>query len=430
MQLKDFLPRTLVRKIRPFFRKLWVRVVIMGLMSVVALVFTQIVGHYIPQEWARSVDGESADRLLLIIANAMLAVTTFSITVMVSVRRATSSQWTPRVHRLIVQDRTTQNVLAVFIGAYVYALTAIIMRETGIFKDDSAFVLFCMTVLVLAVIVVYLVRWVLHLQSFGSLIDTAREVENTALIQFTERLENPCLGANALCEDAPDDAHVILASESGYVQHILPEALNETANDYDVDVYFLQNIGSFVFLGEPLIAVTGPQEAKDSDDLADDLRKNIIIGDVRTFDQDPRFGLIVMAEIGSKALSPGINDPGTAIDVITRMGRILSAYKDETASSPDISLDRLYVSPLDPGDLLEDCFAALSRDGALMVEVQQHLQKVLSGLMEHPDKGIRSAAKDRAIIELRRAREKMRFEPDAERVAGAAHTDVREAVDQ
>ena len=203
MTLDSFLPKTLVRKAREYTRKLWVRVVLMGFMAVLALGLTQILETFVPDELARTLGGQAADRLLDIIANAMLAVTIFSLTVMVSVYQASSSQFTPRVHRLIIQDRTTQNTLAVFTGAYVYALIGIILRETGVYVDDRAFVLFGMTVVVLAVIVIYLIRWVLHLQTFGSLIDNTRQIEDVTRRNFIERLQTPCLGAVPLTSAPP-----------------------------------------------------------------------------------------------------------------------------------------------------------------------------------------------------------------------------------
>ena len=160
----------------------------MGLLAFVTIGVSQIITPYVPDSMARSVAGSAADRLLQLIASAMLAVTIFSITVMVSVYQSSSSQWTPRVHRLIMQDKTTQNTMAVFIGAYVYALLGIILRELGIYDDDRAFVVFWMTVLVLVVIVVSLIRWVLHLQGFVQLVDTSREVEKVTRAQFRDRL--------------------------------------------------------------------------------------------------------------------------------------------------------------------------------------------------------------------------------------------------
>ena len=432
MNIDSLIPYTLIRKAREYTRKLWVRVVIMGLLAVVALGLTQIIEALIPREIGTTLTGEAADRLLQIIANAMLAVTTFSITVMVTVYRASSTQWTPRVHRLIIQDRTTQNTLAVFIGAYVYALIAIILRELGIYVDERALVLFVMTVIVLAVIVVYLIRWVLHLQTFGSLIDTTRQIEDVTREMFKERLENPCLGANTLTGDVPKDATAIRASESGYIQHIYPEALNDAAKAHGVELYITRNIGHFAFLNEPLLMAVqrGDPEDEDHDweSLEKAVRSNIRLGDLRTFDQDPRFGLVVMGEVASKALSPGVNDPGTAIDVITRIGRILSVYTDEDTQERDNKLKYLYVPPLEPEDLIEDGFGALARDGATVVEVQQRLQSVLSGLMRHPDDGLSKAARDAAEVHLRRALEAITFAPDRDLVMASARSDVSEAV--
>lgn len=432
MDFSSLTPMTLIRKAREYARRLWVRVVIMGLMAFVALMLTQLIEPLVPDEVAQSLTGSAADRLLQIIANAMLSVTIFSLTVMVTVYRSTSTQWTPRVHRLIIQDRTTQNTLAVFIGAYVYALLAIILRELGIYVDERALVLFAMTVLVLVVIVVYIIRWVLHLQTFGSLIDTTRQIESVTRAQFKDRLENPCLGANALTDAPPEDAEVIRARESGYIQHIYPEELNKLAKENDLDLYLTRNIGQFVFLNEPLLQVAfrgkSPGNEEEREELEREIRTNIVMGDLRTFDQDPRFGLVVMGEVASKALSPGVNDPGTAIDVITRIGRILSNYKDETEQEHDSKLEHLYAAPLDPHDLIDDGFGALARDGCAVVEVQQRLQVILSGLMRHPDKGLSRAARDAAEVFLSRSLDAIEFAPDAERVFASAHQDVRDAV--
>jgi uncharacterized membrane protein len=427
-------PKTLLRKSRRYTRKLWVRVVGMGLLAFVALGLTPLVNMLLPDDIGITLNGSATDRLLNIIANAMLAVTTFSLTVMVTVYRASSQQWTPRVHRLIIEDRTTQNVLAVFIGAYVYALLAIVMRELHVFSDDNAPVLFFVTVLVVAIIVISLVRWTLHLQTLGSLIDTARQIETATRERFKERLRNPCLGANALTDDIPDDAEPINAKESGYVQHIYPEALQEAAEAHGKEVYFCANIGSFIFVNTPLVFVRDRGDAQEDDTEYESfeaaVRANVTLGDVRTYDQDPRFGLITMGEVASRALSPGINDPGTAIDMITRIGRVLTYYEDETEKErEDEVLDRLHVHPLDPGDLLEDGFGSLARDGVRIVEVQHRMQEAFSSLMQHQDAGLRRVAREAAKTTLRRALETMEFFRDRDRLRAVVDPDIVREVD-
>lgn len=404
--------------LRDLSRRLSVRVGLMGALAVLTLGLTQWLGAFLPQAMLSLVDVGAADRLLNLIANAMLAVTTFSLTVMVSVYRASSTQWTPRVHQLIMQDAVTQNTLAAFIGAYVFALVAIIMREVGLYVDESAAVLFWVTVLVLIFVVWSLVRWTLHLQTLGSLIDTTRQVEQITSVQFQDRLDTPCLGACPWDGHLPDKVATITARSSGYVQLVEAEALHQLAKQHDVHLFLAPLLGSFVFLNAPLAHVSGTP--RDMDALADAVCRLVHLGDVRTYDQDPRFGLLVMSEIGSKALSPGVNDPGTAIDVLNRITRILSLYQDETKDDAPPKCPHLHVRPLCPVDLIEDGFGAIARDGAHLVEVQLRLQRALTALTYHPDPGLAKAAGEMARTCLQRAHAAMDWEPDRARVTAQA----------
>ncbi|WP_147104500.1 DUF2254 domain-containing protein [Tateyamaria sp. syn59] len=418
MEFIKHLPATALSLVRHYGRKLWVRVAAMGLFAFFALGLSQLVEPLVPEDMATTLPGSAADRLLNVIANAMLAVTTFSLTVMVSVYQSSSTQWTPRVHQLIMQDSVTQNTLAAFIGAYVYALVAIVLREVGIYVDDRALVLFWLTVLVLAFVVWSLIRWTLHLQTLGSLIDTTRQVEEITRQQFQERLDTPCLGACPWTSDLPQSAWPVPAGDSGYLQYLYPDALQQVACEHDVTLYFPCSIGSFVFVNEPMVYVVGAPEDRDA--LVEEVERLAVIGDVRTYDQDPRFGLLVMSEIGSKALSPGVNDPGTAIDVLNRSARILSLYKDETTSDRPPDHDRLHVRPLASQDLIIDAFAGIARDGAGEVEVQQRLQRVMAGLMQHPDRGLSAAATELGAEFLDRAKEAITWAPDRDRLVSKA----------
>lgn len=427
-------PKTVLRIARELSRELWARVVALGAFAVVSLGVAALMGPLLPDEISAYVSGQAADRLLSIIANAMLAVTTFSLTVMVTVYRNSSSQFTPRLHRLIIQDRTTQNTLASFIGAYVFALVAIILRELQIFSDDRALVLFVFTVIVLFYVVWSLIRWTLHLQTFGSLMDATRQIEKITHDQFKERLSTPCLGANPWTDEVkpPDDADAVRATDTGYVKHIYQESLNEKARDYGMEVYIVAVPGTFVMYGEVIAYVARVEDtnvAENADDFVDVTRANFAIGDVRTYDQDPRFGLMVLGEIASKALSAGINDPGTAIDVITRTSRILTLYRDETKQDSDVNHGRLWIRPLNPYDLIEDSFGALARDGAGNIEVQQRLQSTFARLIKHDDPDMRDAALTAARLEFRRAQQGLVFGPDVDRLRRSTAYEVLDGLE-
>ena len=102
--------------------------------------------------------------------------------------------------------------------------------------------------------------------------------------------------------------------------------------------------GSFVHPAAQLLWVHG---AVPGEQLADALRSAFTIGNERSFDQDPRFGLIVLSEIASRALSPGVNDPGTAISVIGRLVRVLSCWVEREAQEvahPAVHVPVLFLS--------------------------------------------------------------------------------------
>lgn len=403
-----------LKKLLHWLDKLWVRIAFIAVCSLLAIGVARLTDPLLPSGIKEVIGAGSVDDLLKIIANSMLAVTTFSLTVMVSVFRSASSQWTPRVHRLMMEDTVTQNTLATFIGAYIYALSSIILLRTQLFADDQVVVLFGFTLLVLVLIIIAIVRWVTHLQTLGSLIETCRRIEQKAQEAFQLRMEKPCLGGHLLksLDDIPSEAVSITAQQTGYVQRIYEGAISAKAEELDLDVYLVAPIGRFVHHGDEIARI-----GKDSEEMIKCLYDNHQIGDLRSFDQDARFGLIVLGEIGSRALSPGINDPGTAIDVIGRMTRILQSYHSEMDNAEeDLPHPRLWAPAIDPADLIEDGFDPIARDGGAMVEVQLALHKALQGLANHDDDALSKAAKKAARIAYERAEKQLSHDNDLQRL--------------
>jgi len=413
-------PETAWRLLRELSRNLGVRVGLYGLLAVFSLMLAAPAERILPEIAQDYLSGRSVDRLLNIIANAMLAVTTFSLTVMVTVHSNTSTQWTPRLHLLVMEDTVTQRTLATFIGAYVYALVAIILRELGVFPDEQTSVLFLVTVLVIVAIVYSIIRWVLHLQTFGSLLASTRAIEEQTCQTLRARLDRPCLGANPLTDDIPDDAVAICARDAGYIQMLYEQNLQAIAAEHDLRIYLPVSIGAFVSQGQPYAYVAGDM----ADEAREEIVENVVLGDVRLAEQDPRFGLIMLSEIGSKALSPGVNDPGTAIDVITRIERILTLFQDETASET-VEFDRLYIPAVSAHDLLEDGLGQIIRDGAGSYAVMCRMQKTLAALRGHQDPNMCTAALQAARAAYARSLQAMTFELDKEAFSARVADDVK-----
>ncbi|MEX1221909.1 MAG: DUF2254 domain-containing protein [Idiomarina sp.] len=363
--------------LREVFKKVWVRVTGYTVFALFSVVLARLLSPYLPDAIALQIGEQTVGDMLSILTSSMLAVTTFSLGIAVSAFAAATQSATPRATTLLQQDRTTQNVLATFLGAFLFGLVGLIALHAELYDAAGKVVMFLFTTAVIALVVVALIRWISHLMTFGRMGDTLDRVEQAATTALTERLENPYLGGRPLVGAVSDECFHIASTETGYVQHIDMQKLQKCADKADTEIYLRCLPGTFVHRGEVLISMDVKSVA---DDQVEAIQLAVTIGLCRTFEEDPRFGLIVLTEIASKALSPAVNDVGTAIDVLGRLTRILSHWHERIDA--DIQFSRVLVPPITAHDAFEDAFRPIARDGAGVVEVQIRLQKTLAALAQ------------------------------------------------
>jgi uncharacterized membrane protein len=174
------------------------------------------------------------------------------------------------------------------------------------------------------------------------------------------------------------------------------------------------------------------------------VRDCFLLGPARSYDQDPRFGLIVLSEVALRALSPAVNDPGTAISVmvslttlVVQADRALTEKKAEAKAdeadkadtdtadtdegkSEGIEFDRLTLPALDIRTLVADGFAPIARDSAAMLEVSVRLQKMLATIARNGSAPVALEAR----LQARRATERGMValtHPDDRRQLEATH---------
>lgn len=363
-----------------FLRKLWVRVTLIALLSVLAAGLAAVTGSLIPDSLSNRFNDSSVKPILTILATAMLGVTTFSLNVMVSSQQAAAGLATPRAHRLILEDTTTHSVLATFLGAFLFSLVALLLYPTGAFAGRAPVMLFGMTLVVVVLVVVAMLRWIDHLSKLGGMDAILDLVEHRADESLIDWRKPRCLGGRALRPDLPQAAHCICTERNGYIRRVDMAALSEWAVARDTIVQIVASPGAHVVAGDPLLRCFA-----DPGETARKLRRHVVIASTRTFDQDVRYGPIVLAEIATHALSPGVNDPGTAIEVITRLERLLAVHAAEDESDDSAACyPRLFLHPVAAADMIEDAYAAIARDGAGMIEVAMRLLHALHRLEQGP----------------------------------------------
>ena len=433
-------------------KQLWVRTSAIGVMGILIAVLSAVIEPYLPWELSGEVSREAVDSLLSILASSMLAVTTFSLSIMVSAYGSATNTATPRATSLLIEDSLTQTVLANFVGSFLFGIVGLIMLKVGLYSERGRIALFVATILVIALVVVSLMQWIDHLTRLGRLGETTNRVEAAARKAMEARLAQPYMGGTPLLDpdhDVPPDAMPVFGPEIGYVQNVDIPALSAFCKEHETRIYLSALPGTFIYADTPLLWVAptaalkeaGIDPAKAEKGNADrmawsqPLQAAFSMGNERTFEQDPRFGLVVLSEIASRALSPAVNDPGTAISVIGRVTRLLNIWAVALRAPRDVDANKarepdyphVHVPAVTVMDLFDDAFMLIARDGAGMIEVQLPLQKSLLALSRVGDATFAEAARVHSRMALDRAEAALPLEEEKRRVRALAQA-VKEGV--
>lgn len=420
-------------------RKLWFRATAFSILAVVTALAALLIKPCIPEDIPARVGADAVDKILTILASSMLAVTTFSVSTLVAAYGGAASNVTPRAIKLLMEDSSTQNMLATFIGSFLFSLVGLIALSSGIYGNAGRVVLFVVTIGVVLLIVVTLLRWIDHVSTFGRLGETTERIERAATAAARAERQSPCLGAMPLWADDEDTAnksgrHAICALEVGYVQHIDVRALQDVAQSVGAPIRVQVRPGAFVDPFKPIANCVAP--------LDDEARKAIeqafTLGATRSYDQDPRFGLCVLTEVASRALSPATNDPGTAIDIVGRLTRLMMVWSNHSNTerdvqpyprATDVRYPEVYLPPVAIDDLFDDAFTPIAHYGAGNLEVGIKLQKALAVLARTPHPEFRRCALAHSALAVTRAQQVLTMEVDlarlrevAERVGGHPNT--------
>lgn len=403
--------------------RLWVKPLAVCILSIAAVFIAKTADYGSLDKSIPHITLDSIETLLTIMASSMLVIAVFAVTSMVSAYASASNSATPRSFTLIIADDVSQNALSTFIGAFIFSIVALTAVKNDVFQEAGLAALFALTGVVFGVVIVRFVRWVDQIARLGRLGATVEKVEEATAAAMRYRRAAPAL------RGVPAKRHLPLgqavhAAAVGYVQHIDIATLQAWAEKASGWVAVVALPGTFVAPGRVLAYVghdAGETAELDSKPVTD----AFVIGRDRLFDEDPRFGLVVLSEIAARALSPGVNDPGTAITIVGSLVRLFVLWAEPVEDSPAPEYDRVEVPVLSVRDMFDDAFTAIARDGAGTVEVMLRLQKALETLSFLGDLSMRDAALAHSRLALARAENKLDLPEDAtlvREVAGFSRT--------
>lgn len=272
---------------------------------------------------------DSARGLLSALAGATITVAgvVFSVT-MVALQLA-ASQLSPRVLRGFRRDRTQQHTMAAVVGTFTFSIVAV--ANTGAIREAVGD-----EVRANATVTVAVVLAVISILAIVSFIDRAANS-----IQATEVIRRITMETRARVGQVfpderqrdtgpdPDDVkrpdgtyRQVRSLHDGWVQQIndasLLEALPGGATAR-IDV----RAGEFVHEDQPLVTLWLEDDGTDHDELMTNVHRAFAVGRTRTLQQDVDFGLRQLVDIGLRAMSPSVNDPTTAYEVLVNLRAVL-----------------------------------------------------------------------------------------------------------
>lgn len=322
---------------------------------------------------------DGAREVLSAITTSMITFTGLVFSITIVVLQLTSSQFSPRVLRTFLRDRQTQLSLGVFVATFVYA---VMVLRTVDSSDGARFVPAVATtvgVVLLLVSVGVFVGYIHHIATAIQVSSLIRAVgdETRAAIDRRMPLDHPAPRPAAI----RDRANRQLDSLSlGIVTGVDEAALVDAAQRAEVVLVLRAGLGHFVPEGAPLFDVHGDGPL---DDRA--VARCVQLRKDRTMEHDVAFGLRQLVDVAERALSPGINDPTTAVQALDELHDLLRRLA--TRALPDgIHRDesdrvRLVTPAPEFRDLLELALEEIEQYGKDARQVQERIDDLLTDLL-------------------------------------------------
>ncbi len=313
-----------------------------------------IAGHLAAgPELGYSGGAEGASLVLSTVAGSMITIAGVVFSMTLVALSLASSQLGPRLLRNFMRDTTNQLVLGTFVATFVYCL---LVLRTIRRADEVAFVPhLSVTIGVLfALASLGVLIYFIHHVSVSIQADVVVARVGADLLRGIDRLFPQQMGR---AEPRPEDtrsgagvpnefdreARPVGAIEDGYLQFVDADALMALATQEKMLFRLERRPGQYVVMGCPLVTVWPGNRVTEA--LEARVNAVFILGPQRTAAQDIEFAIHQIVEIAVRALSPGINDPFTAITCVDRLGSALRrlAQRDMPSTYRFDEQDRLRV---------------------------------------------------------------------------------------
>ncbi|MEU8675438.1 DUF2254 domain-containing protein [Streptomyces sp. NPDC048560] len=332
-----------------------------------------------PSGWHYSTT--TASDVLTAIVGAMVALLGFVVTIGVLVVQQATGTLSPRYMRLWYRDRLQKAVLATFTGTFAFAFSLLRSIESGSVPDLGVTLAGAAVGISLVLLLIYLNRFTHSLRPVAIAELVALMGEDVVTAGAAGIRDAAPRGEQDVASGAP--VMRISTPRGGAIQAFNVAGLVAEAARHDCVFVVTRLIGDFVTPGTVLVEVHGGTSRPDPDRVTG----LVALGAERTIEQDPAFAMRVLVDVAIRALSPAVNDPTTAVQVMNYIESFLhtigsTPLRDRYELADADGHVRLVLPGRDWENHLELAVCEIRDYGASSVQICRRLRSMLDGLIE------------------------------------------------
>ncbi len=316
--------------------------------------------------WTFTRGPEGSRAVLSTVAGSMMTIASVTFSITVVALQLASSQFGPRLLRNFMRDKGHQVSIGTFIATFTYCL--LVLRTVNGTENEtfvphiSVTVGLLLAMLSLGVFIYFIHHSASSIQAENVISGVSRELNRAIGRLYPQPAghEWPASsrGAAGLPAGFERNSKGLASACSNDLQAIDLDSLLHLAEARDVVIEVLGRPGKFFFEGEGLARVW-PADRVD-DDLAGDIRGHFYFVHRRTSTQDVEFSVAQLVEVAVRALSPGINDPTTAMSCVDRLGASICTLTGRSIPSPERHDDqghlRILAASSTASGIVDACF--------------------------------------------------------------------------
>ena len=336
----------------------------------------------LPSYWTYS--SSTATTVLATIVGAMVALTGFALTVSVLGVQMATGTFSARYMRILLREPLLKWLLAVLIGTTTFSFALLRRTESNSVPDLGVTVAG-------GLVLVSLILFLLFLDHF---LHRLRPVAVAAFVARAGRAAFEAAVVAAASPETPDvlppdydpaeePVRVVRSLGAGAIQAVDGRGLVRYAHVNRCRLVLRHTVGDFVPEGAALVEVYGDDPGSIAERR---LRGMIALGVERTIEQDPAFAIRIMVDIANKALSPAVNDPTTAVQVLNHLGDTLRMVGSTALPVPSTASAAGTSEVMVPVRRWEEFLSLgvteIREYGASSIQVMRRLRAVLEELRE------------------------------------------------